>query len=74
MWGGMNSTAGNALSLDELAQIENAAHRSHTLEAEVVLRLSAALREALQAKENAVALLAEFKRRADTYNRQVGKH
>jgi hypothetical protein len=62
----MNSAKGSRLSLDELEQIENAAHRSHTAEAEVVLRLSAALREALQAQENALALVAEFKRRAAT--------
>ena len=46
----------------ELEQIEESAHRSGTPEARIVLRLSAALREALQAKENAVALAAEFKR------------
>ncbi len=69
----MNSAEGNRLSLDELEQIDNAAHRSHTAEAEVVLRLSAALREALQAKENALALVAEFKRRAATRKLQTGK-
>jgi hypothetical protein len=69
----MNSAQGNRLSLDELEEIENKAHRSHTAEAAVVLRLSAALREALQAKENALALAAEFKRRAATDNRQTGK-
>jgi hypothetical protein len=70
---GMNSAGGNQLSLDELEQIENAAHRSHTAEAETVLRLSGALREALQAKENALALVAVFRSRAATDKRQTGK-
>lgn len=52
----------------ELEQIEESAHRSGTPEASIVLRLSAALREALQAKENAVALAAEFKRTAIAIN------
>ena len=52
----------------ELEQIEESAHRSGTPEARIVLRLSAALREALQAKENAVALAAEFKRTAIAIN------
>jgi hypothetical protein len=69
----MNSAGGNRLSLEELEQIENAAHRSHTAEAEVVLRLSAALREALQAEESARALVVEFKRRAATGKLQPGK-
>lgn len=49
----------------ELEMIEEAAHKSGTFEAKIVLQLSVALREALQAKENADALAAEFKRRAD---------
>lgn len=50
------------LTLRELEQIEESAHRSRTPEAQIVLRLAAALREALQEKENAVAIAAEFKR------------
>ena len=69
----MNSAEGNRLSLDELEQIENAAHRSHTAEAEVVLRLAAALREALQSEANALALVPEFKRRAATGKLKTGK-
>ena len=52
----------NKLSLRELEQIEELAHRSGTAEAGVVLRLAAALREALQEKENAVAIAALIKR------------
>ena len=43
--------AGNGLTLEEIEQIEEAAHRSSTSEAKSVLRLAAALREALQLKE-----------------------
>lgn len=52
----------NKLSLRELEQIEELAQRSGTAEAGVVLRLAAALREALQEKENAVAIAAQIKR------------
>jgi hypothetical protein len=52
----MKRIAENGLTLDELEQIEEAAHRSLTAEAKLVLRLAAALREALQIKENARAL------------------
>jgi hypothetical protein len=52
----------NKLSLRELEQIEEWAHKSGTAEAGVVLRLAAALREALQEKENAVAIAAQIKR------------
>ncbi|MGH9883165.1 MAG: hypothetical protein ACRD6N_17150 [Pyrinomonadaceae bacterium] len=72
----MNWVSGNGLTLTELEQIEESAHRSQTLEAKIVLRLSAALREALQAKENARALVAEFKREADrrtSKQRQPGR-
>ena len=47
----MNWVARNGLSLEELEQLEEAAHHSQTLEAKSVLRLAAALREALQLKE-----------------------
>ena len=43
--------AANGLTLEELEQIEEAAHRSSTSDAKSVLRLAAALREALQIKE-----------------------
>jgi hypothetical protein len=52
------------LTLRDLEQIEELAHKSGTSEAQIVLRLSAALRNALQEKENAVALAREFSRRA----------
>ena len=51
------------LTLRDLEQIEELAHKSGTTEAQTVLRLSAALRNALQEKENAVALVHEFRRR-----------
>ena len=47
--------AGNNLTLDELAQIELNAERSKTLEAKTILRLAAALREAMQVGEGAFA-------------------
>ena len=60
----MNALEGNTLTVSELEQIEASAQRSDTLEAKIVLRLAAALREALQAKENAVALVGEFRRKS----------
>jgi indole-3-glycerol phosphate synthase len=69
----MNQFAGNGLTLSELEQIEESAQHSKTSEAKTVLRLSAALREALQAKENACALAAEFKKKADAGHRNSGK-
>ncbi|MCM3903927.1 MAG: hypothetical protein ND866_19675 [Pyrinomonadaceae bacterium] len=67
----MNWVATNGLSLSELQQIEESARHSETSEAKTVLRLSAALREALQAKENACALAAEFKKKADAPHRKL---
>lgn len=61
----MNRFAGNGLTLKELEQIEEAAHRSQTPEAETVLRLAAALREALQMKVNACAFCPQFENRHD---------
>lgn len=60
----MSWVASNGLSLRELEQIEESARHSETTKSNTVLRLSAALREALQAKENASALAAEFKKKA----------
>ena len=48
---------GNNLTLEELSGIEEMAHRSHSHEAEIILRLSAALREAMQVKESAMAFM-----------------
>ena len=50
----MNWVARNGLSLEELEQLEEAAHHSQTVEAKSVLRIAAALREALQLKECAL--------------------
>ena len=52
------------LTLRDLEQIEELAHKSGTSEARTVLRLSAALRNALQEKENAVALACELTRKS----------
>ena len=59
----MDTVQANRLSMPELDQIEESAHKSGTSEAKTVLRLAAALRDALQAKENAIALAGEFKKR-----------
>ena len=59
----MNRIAGNGLTLKELEKIEEAAHRSQTLEAKTVLRLAAALREALQIKANACAFCIQLEER-----------
>lgn len=48
---------GNNLTLEELSEIEEMAHRSDSHEAETILRLSAALREALQVRESAIAFM-----------------
>jgi hypothetical protein len=61
----MNRVSSNGLSLVELERIEESARHSRTTESKTVLRLSAALREALQAKENACALANELKKRAE---------
>jgi transcription elongation GreA/GreB family factor len=50
----MHWVAGNGLTLEELERLEEAAHHSQTVEAKSVLRLAAALREALQLKECAL--------------------
>ena len=52
-----NHWTGNRLTLDELAQIEANAERSKTPEAETILRLAAALREAMQISEGAFACM-----------------
>jgi hypothetical protein len=68
----MKQVARNGLTLEELEQIEEAAHHSQTTEAKSVLRLAAALREALQMKENACAL-CEFKNHPDSQPLTKGK-
>jgi len=57
--------AGNGLTLEELERIEEVAKHSQSVEAKAVLRLAAALREALQIKLNACCLCVEFKARRD---------
>ena len=50
----MQSVASNGLTLKELEQLEESAHHSQTLEAKSLLRVAAALREALQLNECAL--------------------
>jgi hypothetical protein len=68
----MKRVARNGLTLEELEQIEEAAHHSETTQAKTVLRLAAALREALQIKENACAL-CEFRNPPDSQPSSKGK-
>lgn len=53
----------NGLTLDELAQIEEEAHKSTTQEGETILRLAAALREAMQMSANATAMARGFEKK-----------
>ena len=53
------------LTLSDLEQIEEMAHKSGTSEAQTLLRLAAALRNALQEKENALALAREFRQKSE---------
>ena len=66
----MDRVAGNGLTLTELEQIEESAHHFQTSEAKTVLRLSAALREALQEKESACALAVVYKKKAEADHRK----
>lgn len=59
----MNRIAGNGLTLKELEKIEEAARRSQRLESKTILRLAAALREALQLKANACAFCIQLEKR-----------
>lgn len=61
----MNRVAGNGLTLKELEEIEEEAYRSQTLEARTVLRLAAALREALQIKVNGCAFCSQSENNFD---------
>lgn len=51
-----NQWSGNNLTLEELSRIEANAERSKTAEAATILRLAAALREAMQISAGAFAL------------------
>ena len=53
------------LTLSDLEKIEEMAHKSGTSEARTLLRLAAALRNALQEKENALALAREFRQKSE---------
>ena len=48
---------GNHVTLDELTRIEENANRSVTPDAETILRLCAAFREAMQIRESALAIM-----------------
>lgn len=52
----VDQAAEHGLTLSELEEIEESAHRSQMTAPKTVLRLAAALREALQEKENACAI------------------
>ena len=56
-----NHWSGNNLTLEELTQIEVNAERSKTREAETILRLAAALREAMQVSAGALACMTGVK-------------
>ncbi|HSE29970.1 MAG TPA: hypothetical protein VLA93_00170 [Pyrinomonadaceae bacterium] len=58
LWVENSRTFGNGLTFEELAEIEEAAHHSTTDEATTILRLAAALREAMQIEESALALIS----------------
>lgn len=55
---------GNGLSFEELSQIEENAYRSDTQESRTILRLAAALREAIQIEEAALAIILQRKTRS----------
>ena len=57
LWPSHGRSFSNGLTFRELAEIEERAHRSSSKEAETILRLAIALREAMQMEENALALL-----------------
>ena len=57
-----NLRLGNHLTLDELTRIEENANRSVTPDAETILRLCAALREAMQIRESALAIMDSAQR------------
>ena len=58
---------GNGLSFEELSQIEENAYRSHTHESRTILRLAAALREAIQIEEGALAIILQRKAGRDKH-------
>ena len=58
MWAQHGRVFQNGLTFAELEQIEEAAHHSDSDEAKVILRIAAALREAMQIEENALALMS----------------
>jgi len=60
-WVEHGRTFGNGLTFEELAEIEEAAHHSTTDEATTILRLAAALREAMQIEESALVVISKDK-------------
>jgi hypothetical protein len=48
---------GNGLTFDELSKIEEQARRGNSDESRIILRLAAALREAMQIVESALAVM-----------------
>jgi hypothetical protein len=68
----MNQVASNRLTLNELERIEEAAHHAQSLAPESVLRLTAALREALQLRVNERALCAKCHKSLSRGDLEVG--
>lgn len=49
---------GNGLTFEALSEIEEQAHHRHTDESQIILLLAAALREAMQIEEGALAIMS----------------
>ena len=56
---GFKNWSGNHVTLEELTQIEANARQSKSAEAQVILRLAAALREAMQVSAGAFSVLTK---------------
>ena len=68
----MIQVSSNRLTLNELERIEEAAHHAQSLAPESVLRLTAALREALQVKANERALCPKCHKSLSREDFEVG--
>jgi len=60
------------MTIDEIEQIEERARRGAPVEAQTILRLTAHLRNVLQAKSNAEAFASELARKAGLQPRYYG--
>jgi hypothetical protein len=57
------------MTIQELEQIENLAQKGQTVDSELILMLTAKLRDSLQAKANAEAIAVEAMRKARIQSR-----